>query len=107
MSPDDEKLWAMLIQLGGLFFGVIAPLIGYLVFKDRGPFVRAWAVAGLNFHLTMLIAYVVGAILAFAFIGIFILIAAGMLALVCSIIAAVSSYRGQWGQYPMTIRFVR
>ena len=51
----------MLIQLGGLFFGFLAPLIGYLVLKDRGPFVRAWAATALNFQLTLLIAYVAGA----------------------------------------------
>ena len=76
MSPADEKLWATLIQLGGLFFGFLAPLIGYLVLKDRGPFVRAWSATALNFQLTLLIAYVVGWILTFVLIGIFILIAA-------------------------------
>ena len=38
-------------------------LIGYLVLKDRGPFVRAHTATALNFQLTLLIAYVVGGIL--------------------------------------------
>jgi uncharacterized Tic20 family protein len=107
MSPDDEKLWAMLIQLGGLFFGFLAPLIGYLVLKDRGPFVRAWAATALNFQLTLLIAYIAGAILVFVLIGFLILIAAGIISLVFAIVAAVKAYRGEWWQYPLTIRFVQ
>jgi uncharacterized Tic20 family protein len=106
MSPDDEKLWATLIQLGGLFFGFIAPLVGYFVLKDRGPFVRSYAVTALNFQLTLLIAYIVGAILSLLIIGFFILFAAGILGLVLSIVAAVKANRGEWYQYPLTIRFV-
>ncbi|GAA1466151.1 membrane protein [Microbacterium thalassium] len=99
-------MWATLIHLGGLFFGFIAPLIGYLVLKDRGPFVRAHTATALNFQLTLLIVYVAGYILTFVIVGIFVLIAAGILALVFSIIAAVKANQGQWYQYPMTIRFV-
>ena len=72
LSPADEKLWATLIHLGGLFFGFLAPLIGYLILKDRGPFVRAHAATALNFQLTLLIAYVVGSILTVVLIGFFI-----------------------------------
>ena len=49
-EPADEKLWATLIQLGGLFFGFLAPLIGYLVLKDRGPFVACGHRAELPAH---------------------------------------------------------
>ena len=56
MSPADEKLWSILIHIGGIVFGFLAPLIGYLVLKDRGPFVREHTATALNFQLTMLIA---------------------------------------------------
>jgi uncharacterized protein len=107
LSPADEKLWATLIQIGGLFFGFLAPLIGYLVLKDRGPFVRAWSVTALNFQLTLLIGYVVGWILTFLLIGIFILIAVYVVGIVFAIIAAVKANQGEWWQYPLTIRFVQ
>ena len=107
LSPSDEKLWATLIQIGGLFFGFLAPLIGFLILKDRGPFVRAYSVTALNFQLTLLIAYVVGTILTFLIIGIFILIAAYVLNIVFSIIAAVKANQGQPYEYPLTIRFVK
>ena len=105
MSPADEKLWATLIQLGGLFFGFLAPLIGYLVFKDRGPFVRGYAATALNFQLTLLIVNIIGGILTIVLVGFLILFAAWVVGIVFSIIAAVKANRGEWYQYPATIRF--
>ncbi|MFH4289592.1 DUF4870 domain-containing protein, partial [Acinetobacter baumannii] len=72
MSPADEKLWSTMVQLGGLFFGFLAPLIGYLILKDRGPFVRAHTATALNFQLTLLIAYLVGGLLSIVVIGLFV-----------------------------------
>lgn len=106
MTPADEKLWATLVHLGGLFFGFLAPLIGYLILKDRGPFVRAHTTTALNFQLTLLIAYIVGTILTFLIIGIFILIAAYVLNIIFCIVAAVKANRGEWYTYPLTIKFV-
>lgn len=106
MNPADEKLWATLTHVGSLFFGFLVPLIGFLVLKDRGPFVRAHTATALNFQLTLLIAYLVGWILAFVLIGFFILAAAGIVALVFSIIAAVKANQGELWQYPLTIRFI-
>ena len=107
LNPSDEKLWAVLVNLGGLLFSFLPALIGYLVLKDRGPFVRAHTATALNFQLTLLIAYVVGGILTFVLIGIPILVIAGILAIVFPIIAAVKAGQGQWFTYPLTIPFVR
>src|SRR6478752_777187 len=107
MNPSDEKLWAVLVNLGGLLFSFVPALIGYLVLKDRGPFVRAHTATALNFQLTLLIAYIVGGILTIVLIGIPILIAAGIIAIVFPIIAAVKAGNGQWYTYPLTITFVR
>ena len=106
MSPADEKLWSILIHIGGIVFGFVAPLIGYLVLKDRGPFVREHSAAALNFQLTMLIAYVVGAITVLVVIGIFILMAVWVLTIVFSILAAVAANQGRYYTYPLSIKFV-
>jgi uncharacterized Tic20 family protein len=106
LSPADEKLWATLIHLGGIFFSFIPALIGYLVFKDRGPFVRDHARVALNFQITMVIAYVVGAITSVLLIGFLILAAAGVLVVVFSIIAAITANRGEFYKYPLTIPFI-
>jgi uncharacterized Tic20 family protein len=106
LSPADEKLWSILIHIGGIVFGFLAPLIGYLVLKDRGPFVREHSATALNFQLTMLIAYVVGAITVLFLIGIFILMAVWVLTIVFSILAAVAANQGRYYTYPLSIKFV-
>jgi uncharacterized Tic20 family protein len=107
MSPSDEKLWATLVHIGGIFFGPIPALIGYLVLKDRGPFVRAHTQTALNFQITMLIATFVGIITSFILIGFLVLMAVGVVIIVFSIIAAVKANKGEYYLYPMTIPFIK
>ena len=107
MNPNDEKLWATLVHIGGIFFGPIPALIGYLVLKDRGPFVRAHTQTALNFQITMLIAGVVGGITIFILIGFLILAAISVVVIVFSIIAAVKANSGEYYKYPLTIEFIK
>lgn len=106
MSPPDQRLWATLIHIGGILFGFLPPLIGYLVLKDRGGFIRAHSATALNFQITLLIAYVVGWILTFVLIGFLILAAAWVAAIVFGIIAAMKANQGQPYVYPVAIKFV-
>src|SRR5688572_29351752 len=76
MSPSDEKLWATLIHIGGILFGFLPALIGYLVLKDRGPFIREHTATALNFQITLFIAYTVGWITSLLLIGFLVLAAA-------------------------------
>ncbi|HEX6364766.1 MAG TPA: DUF4870 domain-containing protein [Agromyces sp.] len=106
LSPNDEKLWATLVHIGGIFFSFIPALIGYLILKDKGPFVRAHTATALNFQITMAIAYVIGYILIFIVVGIFVLIAVWVLTIIFSIMAAVKANQGQPYTYPLAIKFV-
>ncbi|UIP58474.1 DUF4870 domain-containing protein [Agromyces marinus] len=106
LSPADEKLWATLIHIGGILFGFLPALIGYLILKDKGPFIREHTATALNFQITLLIAYVVGSILTFVIIGIFLLIAAWVCAIVFGIIAAIKANNGEYYVYPVAIKFV-
>jgi uncharacterized Tic20 family protein len=107
MSPQDEKLWATLTHIGGILFSWIAPLIAYLVLKDRGPFIRQHTAAALNFQLTMLIAYIVGAILSLVLIGYLLIFAAWALTIIFGIMAAIAANSGQYYKYPVAITFVQ
>ena len=106
LSADDEKLWSILVHVGGILFGFLAPLIGYLVLKERGPFVRAHTATALNFQLTMLIGYLIGVVTSLLVIGIFILIGVWIATIVFGIIAAVAASQGKYYVYPIAIRFV-
>ncbi|MFF2369056.1 DUF4870 domain-containing protein [Agromyces sp. NPDC058110] len=106
LSPNDEKLWATLVHIGGIFFGFIPALIGYLVLKDKGPFVRAHTATALNFQITMTIAAIVSSILWLVVIGIFLSIAVAVIVIVFSIIAAIKANQGEAYTYPLSIKFV-
>lgn len=106
LSPADEKLWATLIHVGGILFSFIPALVGYLVLKDRGPFIRSHTATALNFQITLAIAYVVGIILSIVGIGVLIFLAVWVLNIVFSIIAAIKANQGAFYTYPIAIRFL-
>lgn len=114
MRPEDEKLWSTLVHIGGIFFGFLPALIGYLILKDRGPFVRSHTAAALNFQISMAIYVFAGTIVSIplmlvgiGFLTIWLIpIAASVLVFIFSIIAAVKANQGQFYTYPLAIRFV-
>jgi len=107
LSPSDEKLWSALIQLSGLVLNFFGPLVGYLLLRQRGPFVREHSVSALNWQLSVLIYYFVGYILSLVIVGYLILAAAAVLNIVFSIMAAMHAHRGQLYAYPLAIKFLR
>lgn len=117
MSPADEKLWATLVHVGGIFFSFIPALVGYLVLKDRGPFVRHHTRTALNFQISLIIyitgIFIVTGIIAVVTFGIGLvlmyplLIGIGIAAAVFMIIAAVKANQGFFYSYPLTIEFIK
>ena len=107
LNPGDEKLWSTLVHIGGIFFYFLPALIGYLMLKDRGPFVRQHTTTALNFQITIAIASIIGGITAVILIGFLILAAAAIVNLVFSIIAAVAANKGEYYEYPLAIKFVK
>jgi uncharacterized Tic20 family protein len=108
LRPDEERTWAVLAHLGGLFFSFVAPLVVWLVFRGRGPYLEDQAKEALNFQITVVIAYVAAGILALVTFGIGspVLAVVGVCQLVFQILAAVAAGRYEWYRYPVTIRFV-
>ena len=106
LSPADEKLWATLVHLGGILFNWIPALVGYLVLKDRGPFIREHTATALNFQITIFIAYFICGLLVIIGIGLLIGLVIWVLSIVFSVIAAVKANQGEYYTYPLAIRFV-
>ncbi|MBT0994739.1 DUF4870 domain-containing protein [Cellulomonas sp. DKR-3] len=107
LRPDEEKTWAILAHLLPFVAGFLAPLVIWLVFRGRGPYLEHQAKESLNFQLTLLIAYVVGSILLIIVVGAVILIAAAILQIVLQIMAAIAASRFEWYRYPVSIRFIK
>src|SRR5450631_636957 len=102
VSPADARMWSLFAHLGGMFLSFMVPLVIYLVYKDRDPFIRGHSAQALNFHITIFIVYFVSIPLMLIGIGFLTFLAAAICAVVFSIIAAVAANAGNAYAYPMT-----
>lgn len=119
LPPEQEKqigavahgIGAAAYVLSAGTLGFVAALIMYFMYRDRGPFVRAQVVNALNVQIMTGILSVVAWILIFtligAIIGIPLIIAAGIYAVVVHIIGAVKSMNGEWWKPPFTPDFIK
>lgn len=104
---QDEKLWAMLAHLAGLLGYTVAlgqyigPLVIYLLYKDKSPFVAFHALQSLYFQLGMLVATGIGVVIALVTCGAggVLLMGLGVGAVVYVIIAAIKANQGEWFEY--------
>jgi len=120
-TPQEERTWAtathavagaaMILSAGTL--GFVAALVVYLIYKDKGPFIRQHAADAVNIQLNSLmwaiILGVVGAILAIVLVGFLFWALIGaipIIALVLHVIGAIKAYNGEEHWSPLTIRFV-
>lgn len=115
----DEKLWGMLAHLLTLLGYVvtlgqyIAPLVIYLVYKDRSKFVAFHALQALFFQLIVLAASIALVIFVFITVGLGIIIAIPLLialwiaTLVYTIWAAIEANKGVWFELPIAGRWAR
>jgi uncharacterized protein len=109
LSPSDEKLWATLAHAGAIFLYVLAPLIVWLMYKDKSAFVEDQAKESLNFQILVTIAVTVSWALAGAtgFILGFIPVIIGLANLVLCIMAAMAANKGEAYRYPFNWRIVK
>src|SRR5450830_1097445 len=56
LSDSDQRLWATLAHIGPLVLGVVAPLVVWLIYRERGHYVADQSKEALNFQITVLIA---------------------------------------------------
>ncbi len=114
---NDERLWAMLAHLLALLGYVvwlgayIAPLVIYLLYKERSQFVAFHALQSLFFQLALLVVSLILIVLSFTVILSCITIPAAILvgvgALVYIIIAGVKAYNGELFEYWLVGRWAR
>ena len=111
MSPSDERLWGLLAHRSWIAGSIVAiaplgPLVVFLVFKDRSPFVRRHALEALNFWITVYIGLAISVALMAILIGFATFPAIGIAALVLSIIAALAANKGEEYRYPFALRLI-
>ena len=125
MSPEDERTWGAISHAGAVvamicsagFLGFLASIAVYVMYKDRGPFVRAHAANSLNIQITMFIWLVVLGILTIPIalltlgLGLVVMLpalaAAFLFAGILHVIGTLKAYNGEWWNPPFTPRFVK
>jgi hypothetical protein len=112
LSPNDEKTWSIAAHLSPFLASLIGlpflgPLVIYLVFKDRGPFIRHHAAQALNFQIIVAIGLLISIPLMFVLIGFVTAAIIAVAAIVLQIVAAIEANNGKWYRYPMTPDWVK
>src|SRR5450830_1841923 len=88
MSDSDQRLWATLAHIGPIILGFIAPLVIWLVYRERGQYVEDQSKEALNFQITVAIAATVSGLLTLVLIGFVLLAIVAIGGLVLMIMAA-------------------
>jgi uncharacterized protein len=115
MTPQEERTWSMAthgivlaaLVLSGGTLGFVAALVMYLVYRDRGPYIRANTANALNIQIMTIIGVVISFVLMFVLIGFVTIFLVGIYALVLHIIGIVKANNGEWWDPPLTPKFVR
>ena len=104
-----SSLIAMVISAGWLSF--VGPLVAWLIYKDRSPFVRQAAAGSFNFNLSMWLINIVGWICIITIIGIplgLILLAVSFLGqIIAHVIGTLRATKGESMNYPLQIKVLR
>lgn len=103
-------MFCHLSAFAGYFFpfgGIIGPLICWISRKDESEWVNLNGKASLNFQISMLLYSVLLIPLCFIIVGIPLLIALGILEVVCIIVASIRAAKGEVFKYPISIPFIQ
>lgn len=109
----DINQKAMYIQLSaftGYFIplgSIIAPVILWLIWREKDPYIDEMGREAVNFQLTMLLYYIICTALFIFLIGLVLIFAAMIFHITFIIVGAVQTSRGASYRYPMIIRFIK
>jgi uncharacterized Tic20 family protein len=103
MPTSEERNVAMLAHVLQFVGGFIAPLVIWIVYKDKSAFIADQAKEALNFQITLFIASVV---LMISLVGLLVLPILIIAAMVYYVVAAMEANKGVYFRYPYILRLV-
>jgi len=101
---SDERTMAILSHILTIVAPILAPLIIYLVKKDESSYVAWHARESLNFQITVVLVCI---LLVISVIGLLVVWAVGIAALILVIIATIRASEGKLYKYPFTWRLIK
>jgi hypothetical protein len=106
---QDDRTMAMISHLSGIVAGFIGPLIIWLINKDKAD--KGWlndqAKEGLNFQITIFIAYVIAGALTLVLIGMLLIPIIMIGNIILCIMAGMKANEGVDYRYPFAIRLIK
>ena len=115
-QPNKERetrTWAMFLHFSLLagyvapIAGLIAPIIIWLVQKDKLPGIDEHGKVVVNWLISLILYLILSVLLSFIFIGIPMLIVLIVATIIFPIIGGIKANDGQLWKYPLSIRFFK
>ena len=107
VSESDEKTWGIISHISIPFFGFVGPLIGYLLYKDRSPYLKQLTTEALNFSILYSIAYLVSVITVSFVIGVILWPLVFIAGLIFCIMATIAASKHEFYKYPVNMRIIK
>lgn len=115
LTPTEERnlgmiahiVPAVLLPLSAGTLGFVGSLVIYLMYKDRGPFVRQHAANSLNVQIITAILLLASTVLMIVFVGFLTYGLVIVVATVIHVLGAVKANNGEWWTPPMTPQLVK
>jgi uncharacterized Tic20 family protein len=106
---SDDRLLGLLSHLLAIVpgVGILGPLVIYLIKKGQSSFVEENAKESLNFQITMILAFIISAILVVVWIGFVLLAILGVAEVVLVIIATIRASENKIYRYPFNLRLIK
>ena len=113
LNSQEERQLAMFLHFSQ-FAGCIIPVLGWLIplilwqmNKDKSAYIDRHGKIVMNWILTSLILSIIGGILVFLFVGVFVLGALAICSIIFAIIGGIRANEGQVWEYPFLIKLIK
>ncbi|CAG0962470.1 hypothetical protein PHYC_00802 [Phycisphaerales bacterium] len=111
-ATEWERTYAMFVHLSliaaHVVLPVVAPLILWLIKREKSPYVDDHGKEAMNFQISLVIYFLASALLIPACgVGGILIAAVYVLGLVGMILASIAAYQGRYYRYPATIRLIK
>ncbi|MDY0407941.1 DUF4870 domain-containing protein [Virgibacillus soli] len=107
MPTNDERMFAMLIYLIGIFVPVLGPLIIWLMKREESDFVDYHGKEYFNYLISFTIYVVVSTILMVVLIGFLLIFVVGITGFILLIVALVKANQGERYRIPLIFRIIK
>lgn len=121
MQPQDARLWATLTHLAAPalyllsagFAGFVAPLILWLVFKEKDPLVRQAGAGSFNFNFALMLISIAAWVLGIVTLGLLLPLTGLVLTIVFivqvvfGILGAMAANKGEAYKYPFEVGILK